>query len=192
MFGRKKDDADQPNPGAEAPEEAGGAGAARNPGRSIPAARPVTRPQVVHRPPDIHGTGQRREREESEGKRLIVGRDITLAGEIKDCDKLVVEGRVEANLPSCHEIEIAATGTFKGEATIETADISGTFEGALTARTLLIVRSTGKIRGTVRYGQIEIERGGEIHGDIATCESVRPVIGAQSLPPQPQSAAGGE
>ena len=33
---------------------------------------------------------------ENEGKKLIVGRDIILSGRITSCDKLVVEGRVEA------------------------------------------------------------------------------------------------
>lgn len=103
-----------------------------------------------------------------EGKRLIVGEDIELSGSINACDKLIVEGRVEANLNDCREIEIAATGTFKGEADIEVADISGTFEGTLTAKEVLVVRATGRIIGTVRFGKLEIERGGEIVGDIGT------------------------
>ena len=73
---------------------------------------------------------------------------------------------MEANLRDCREIEIADSGTFKGEAEIETADISGTFEGSLTAQKLLIVRATGRITGKVRFGQLEIERGGEIIGDV--------------------------
>jgi len=29
-----------------------------------------------------------------------------------------------------------------------------------------LIRSTGKVTGTIRYGQIEIECGGQISGDI--------------------------
>ncbi|MGZ0247735.1 MAG: bactofilin family protein, partial [Alphaproteobacteria bacterium] len=68
-----------------------------------------------------------------EGKKLIVGREIELSGNISACDKLVVEGRVEAELQDCRQIEIAATGTFKGSAAIDMAEISGNFEGTLTA-----------------------------------------------------------
>ena len=52
------------------------------------------------------------------------------------------------------------------EATIDVAVISGQFEGSLVVRDLLIVHATGRINGSVRYGQIEIERGGQLQGDI--------------------------
>lgn len=106
-----------------------------------------------------------------EGKKLIVGREIELSGNISACDKLVVEGRVEAELQDCRQIEISSTGTFKGSAAIDVAEISGIFEGTLTAQDILIVRSTGRITGTVRFGKIEIERGGEVVGDIGLCEA---------------------
>ena len=40
-------------------------------------------------------------------------------------------------------------------------------------RSRLIIRSTGRIVGTVRYGQIEIERGGVISGQIEHDERKR-------------------
>src|SRR5690606_10605538 len=51
---------------------------------------------------------------ESEGSKLIVGRNIRLKGEIEACDTLVVEGYVEASMSS-RIIEIAEGGTFKGD-----------------------------------------------------------------------------
>jgi cytoskeletal protein CcmA (bactofilin family) len=103
---------------------------------------------------------------ESESKKLTVGRDICLAGEITSCNKLLVEGRVEASLNDAHAIEIAPTGFFKGAAEVIEADISGLYEGELIAREILTVRSGGRINGTVRYGRIVIEAGGEISGDM--------------------------
>ncbi len=137
-----------------------------------PVRASVARPEIVRRPRD-YTTGVRDERSvgsyggsASDGKKLIVGREIALSGQISSCEKLIVEGRVEANMSECHEIEIAESGTFKGSAEIEVAEISGTFEGAITARDLLIVRATGRVTGTIRYGRVEIERGGEIEGDV--------------------------
>tara|TARA_R110000868_G_scaffold11751_15_gene57365 strand:- start:4394 stop:4888 length:495 start_codon:yes stop_codon:yes gene_type:complete len=140
---------------------------ADNPGAPPAALRPagVSRPahdlQAVSRPSNLSSP---------EGKKLIVGREIELNGNISSCDKLVVEGRVEAELKDCRQIEIASTGTFKGSAAIDMAEISGNFEGTLTARDILIVRSTGRINGTVRFGKLEIERGGEVVGDIGLYE----------------------
>ncbi|HYH40694.1 MAG TPA: polymer-forming cytoskeletal protein, partial [Burkholderiales bacterium] len=68
------------------------------------------------------------------GSRLIVGPDIKLKGvEITDCDTLVVEGRVEASMDS-RVVQIAEQGVFTGNATMDVAEIWGTFEGHLTAR----------------------------------------------------------
>ncbi|KZD12775.1 hypothetical protein AUP43_00070 [Oceanibaculum pacificum] len=102
----------------------------------------------------------------AESRRLIVGREIVLSGDITACETLVVEGRVDAKLQNCQAIEIASTGVFKGSAEIDDADISGRFEGNITVRGRLTVRSTGRIEGEIRYGQLEIEAGGEINGDV--------------------------
>jgi cytoskeletal protein CcmA (bactofilin family) len=99
-------------------------------------------------------------------KTLIVGRDISLTGDITACDKLIVEGRIEANMQNCRIIEIAESGLFKGSAEIGEADISGTFEGSLKVQGRLVIRATGSVRGDVAYGELEIERGGQIQGAI--------------------------
>ena len=105
-------------------------------------------------------------RNDADLRRLIVGREISLSGEITSCDKLIVEGSVEANLQNCHDVDIAESGLFKGSATIDEIDVRGRFEGNLTVRKRLFIRATGRVSGTIRYGQIEIECGGQISGDI--------------------------
>lgn len=105
-------------------------------------------------------------------KRLIVGQGITLAGEITACDRLVVEGAVRVTLNKTRAIEISETGRFtEGKAAVEEADISGVYEGELTVRKRLLIRSTGRVSGTVRYGDIEIERGGRLSGAVARLET---------------------
>jgi cytoskeletal protein CcmA (bactofilin family) len=107
-------------------------------------------------------------RDESQGSKLIVGPDIKLKGvEITDCDTLVVEGRVEASMDS-RVIKIAEHGVFSGTVGIDVAEIRGRFEGELTARKHLIIHSTGRVSGTIRYGKITVEEGGELTGDVAT------------------------
>lgn len=107
----------------------------------------------------------------SEGKRLLVGRDIVLSGEITTCDQLVVEGRVEAALTDSRVIEIRETGYFKGTAEIDDAEIRGVFEGDLIVRHRLLIRATGKVTGEIRYGMLEIECGGQLSGDVQIIEA---------------------
>ena len=100
------------------------------------------------------------------GSKLIVGPNIKLKGvEITDCDTLVVEGRVEATIDS-RAIQIAERGAFKGSAEIDIAEIHGEFDGELTVRQKLVIYSTGKVSGKVRYGKVVIEEGGQLAGDI--------------------------
>lgn len=103
---------------------------------------------------------------QNDAKKLTVGRDISLSGEISSCDTLIVEGEVRANLKNCRTVEIARSGAFRGEADVAVAEVSGRFEGTLNVRDRLILRSTGRIMGTVRYREIEIERGGRIAGTV--------------------------
>jgi cytoskeletal protein CcmA (bactofilin family) len=141
------------------------------PGAGVsPPSQPAARPsEVKRRPTEVAPSPRRVERPapiQSESRRLIVGRDISLNGEISSCDRLMVEGSVEASISDCREIEIAQTGHFKGTAEIDNADIAGHFEGSLTVRDRLLVRATGRVSGEVRYARLEVQSGGRIAGSI--------------------------
>lgn len=97
---------------------------------------------------------------------LTVGPDIQMKGEITSCDRVVIEGMVDATMRDVHTVELAETGSLKGTAEVEDAEISGNFEGDLVVRGKLTVYATGRIRGNVTYGEIEINRGGQISGNI--------------------------
>ena len=100
------------------------------------------------------------------GSKLTVGPNIKLKGvEITDCDTLVVEGLVEATMDS-RVIQISEQGAFRGSAEIDVAEIRGEFNGNLTVRQKLVIYSTGKVTGTIRYGKLVIEEGGQLAGEI--------------------------
>ena len=102
---------------------------------------------------------------------LTVGENISLSGEITSCDKLIVEGNVKVNLTNAEIIEISSSGNFKGSAKVETAQINGYFEGKLEVKGVLRIQKEGRVSGSVRYGKIVIESGGEISGDMASFDS---------------------
>lgn len=186
MFRRKK---------ASEESGAAAAGEGEIPGHELPALKPFLRPmaeeparsaapqqrvELTRRLADMTGAsrpsapapayvphpGSLAPISENEGKKLIVGRDIRLHGEIAACEHLVVEGSVEATLNDGKVIDIAEAGTFRGAVECETAMIRGRFDGELTCHDKLIVRATGRVLGKVRYAQLEVERGGEISGDV--------------------------
>jgi len=100
------------------------------------------------------------------GSKLTVGPNIKLKGvEITDCDTLVVEGTVEATMDS-RVMHITELGAFKGSADIDFAEIHGEFNGDLTVREKLVIYSTGRVSGKIRYGKVVIQEGGQLMGDI--------------------------
>lgn len=134
--------------------------------------RPDPQPQEPLKPVTAEDT-------QGQGSKLIVGPDIKLKGvEITDCDTLVVEGRVEASMDS-RVIKIAEHGVFSGTVGIDVAEIRGRFEGELTARKHLVIHATGRVSGTIRYGKITVEEGGELSGDVATITGVSSSTGVQ-------------
>ncbi len=123
---------------------------------------------------------------------LVIGGGDELKGRIGSCDTLVVEGTVESTI-ECRSIEIRASGVVTGEAIVGTATVQGRFDGNLVVTGCLTIHAGGSISGTVRYGEIEIERGAEIVGDIATVasepvEDSAPMTEHEAPPPDPAAA----
>jgi cytoskeletal protein CcmA (bactofilin family) len=122
------------------------------------------------------------------GSKLFVGVNIKLKGvEISDCDALVIEGQVEATVHS-KLMQVAQPGTLHGTALIDIAEIHGEFSGELTARTRLIVHGTGRVSGTIRYGKLIVEEGGEISGDIKRLDASEEQAQCSLLPRERQLA----
>lgn len=112
--------------------------------------------------------------DETPGSKLFVGVNIKLKGvEISDCDVLVIEGQVEATVHS-KQMEVSQPGTLHGTALIDVAEVHGEFSGELTARTRLIVHGTGRVSGTIRYGKLVVEEGGEVSGDVKRIDADAP------------------
>jgi cytoskeletal protein CcmA (bactofilin family) len=186
MFRRKKTELEDEKPIMETNDELGLSGKpAARPGIGMGSGKAPVLPTQPPRPTDTVRPGIEMPRQtplatattpttptpptrraETEHRKLIVGREIALSGEITSCDRLVVEGSVQANLANCREIDIAESGLFKGSASIEEAEIRGRFEGTLIVRKRLHIRATGKVTATVSYAEIEVEAGGQIAGEI--------------------------
>ena len=167
VFGRNEPATRREAVPALASQSAAGRGAAVRPASASPAIAAV--PPPVEAPAAVVAEAQRdaANGQQLSGARLIVGPEVKLKGaEILDCDTLVVEGRVEATMDS-RLIRIAQNGAFVGKVSIDIAEIDGSFEGELTARSQLIIRSTGRVSGTIRFGKLVVEEGGELNGEIS-------------------------
>jgi cytoskeletal protein CcmA (bactofilin family) len=129
-------------------------------------------PQIPKRVADIPNLAAVRGADSDiDGKRLVIGKQIRMNGEISGCERLVVEGKVEANLSEVKSIEITANGTFKGNAEVDSAVIAGTYEGSLKVHGHLEIAPSGIVKGGVSYKTIAVANGGRLQGSIETIDS---------------------
>ena len=124
-------------------------------------------PQIQRRIADIPNPAAVRAAEaETDGKRLHVGKQIRMKGEIAGCERLVVDGQVDATLSDVKTLELSAGGSFKGEASVDSAVIAGIYEGNLVVRGHLEIAATGTVKGSVTYKTIMVANGGKVEGTI--------------------------
>lgn len=111
---------------------------------------------------------------QAERRTLVVGRGISLQGNVQDAERLVVEGQVESAMIHATELSVSPGGVFRGEVEVEDAEVAGTVDGTVTARGNLIVRATGVVLGTARCRRLQVEDGGQITGRIEMLSEQRP------------------
>src|ERR1051326_2579543 len=107
-------------------------------------------------------------------REVFLGPEIVLSGELKSCGTLVAEGIIDGTRIECRKFILGSAGSCKGEVQAESAVISGRFEGRLIVRSRLLIKSGGEVRGSVQYGQVEIEPGGELQGDMVVHPASKP------------------
>jgi cytoskeletal protein CcmA (bactofilin family) len=97
------------------------------------------------------------------------GDGVTFRGSISVPQKLVIHGTVEGDIES-RELLVGPTGVIKGNVRVDEADVQGKIFENIEAKTCLRLGKTGQIQGKAVYGEIEIEKGGVLSGEISSID----------------------
>lgn len=103
--------------------------------------------------------------EDTKDKSIFIGNGVTFKGSINAPNQAIISGTVEGELVA-KDVLIGASGVVTGTTDADFIDVKGELNEDITSKNVLIVRSTGKVTGDVTYGEIEIERGGQIKGSM--------------------------
>jgi cytoskeletal protein CcmA (bactofilin family) len=95
------------------------------------------------------------------------GEGVTFKGSITAPERIVVHGTVEGDLVA-RDLLVGPSGTIKGNVKVDQADIQGKVLQNIEARVCLSLRKTGRIEGSAVYGDIEIEKGGVLAGEVSS------------------------
>lgn len=106
-----------------------------------------------------------------------IGEGVCFKGAISVPDIIVVDGVVEGDI-TARAVRVGPSGSIKGVITSTEADVYGVVMEKVEVKQLLIVRSSGRIEGTVSYGEVQVEKGAVIAGGFESTDvrSDRPSI----------------
>ena len=97
--------------------------------------------------------------------KAAIGEGVHVIGDIHDCRQVdvqgVMEGEIEADILIIHE-----TGKVKGVIKADRAEIHGEVDGEMTIADRLDIRATGLVAGSVNYGELSVEAGGRVTGQL--------------------------
>ncbi len=161
--------AQAPAPGADIPgAETFGSQPAAQPAASAPLVPITNPPDRLDRVPELGSeaeaiplpTAAAAAQPESR-----IGHGLHVDGEISSYGRLVVEGVVEGHC-CCQQLVIAPGGRVSGTVDAVSVEIDGVFDGTLQTSTL-VVGSTGRVTGHLRYRRAQIVEGAEVEAHLS-------------------------
>ncbi|MBS0483097.1 MAG: polymer-forming cytoskeletal protein [Proteobacteria bacterium] len=95
----------------------------------------------------------------------VFGSDIRITGDVTASADLHVDGHVQGDV-TCTALVQGEGSEIIGAISAETARLSGTVRGTISARDLVILK-TARIHGDVHYDSLTIEQGAQVDGRFA-------------------------
>lgn len=96
---------------------------------------------------------------------LVIGFGVTFEGTISVPNNALISGTVIGKL-SANEIHVTQTGVIDGSANAPNINVLGKITQEVDCPLVLKIGSSGKVSGNIKYGELEISRGGKLTGKI--------------------------
>ena len=124
------------------------------------------------------------------GPSTLIGRDVTIKGDISATADLHIDGRIEGDI-SCATLIQGESSTIVGTITTETARVAGALNGSISARELTVLR-TARIEGDVQYDALTIEQGAEVEGRFSHRAPSKPAVTGSPAASASSPSTGGD
>jgi cytoskeletal protein CcmA (bactofilin family) len=94
-----------------------------------------------------------------------IGEGVTVKGSIIVPEEIVVDGTVEGDV-TAQSIRIGSSGSIDGRVVSADLDVWGTLGKQTEVKTFLVIRSGARIKGHIKCGDFEVEKGAVLDGGI--------------------------
>ena len=148
-----------------------------------PAPMPIAPPQTAPPPPAATMSGPK--------QTAVIGPSMTIKGEIRAREELLVEGEVEGMLESQSLLTVGPNGKVRGNIKARHVAIFGSVHGNVEVTEKIAIREQGSLIGDIKGAGISIDDGAYFKGSI---DIVRPEPKVTTKPvltePQIEARAG--
>ena len=114
---------------------------------------------------DISDTIRKPQNKTIENSTLMIGEGVTITGTIKARSEVTIQGTIDGDI-ECNSVTINKSGNVKGKIKAETMMVEGKAEGQMNVNQVLNIKSEGCVNGKIFYGEIQIDQGGKLSGEI--------------------------
>jgi cytoskeletal protein CcmA (bactofilin family) len=96
----------------------------------------------------------------------IIGKGLTLKGEIVCHENLTVEGQIEGNITTRHQMNVGRNGLVKAEIKANNVRISGAVTGSIQADGRVEILSGGSFSGSLSSKRLVIQEGAVLQAEV--------------------------
>jgi cytoskeletal protein CcmA (bactofilin family) len=97
----------------------------------------------------------------------VLGKDVTVTGEIRSHEPLIIEGEVEGTIDVAgHLLTIAPNGQVRASIKAKEIDVQGSLQGNVEGADKIYIRNGARFVGDIHARGIVIEDGGFIRGKV--------------------------
>jgi cytoskeletal protein CcmA (bactofilin family) len=108
----------------------------------------------------------------------VIGQGTVIEGTIRVSGRVQVDGQIDGTLIAEGHVSVGPTGSILGEVVAAELAVGGRVEGKVSVRDNLHVAPGGIARGEVRYGSLQVDRGGVIDGSTLQGENTNTLEGS--------------
>lgn len=97
----------------------------------------------------------------------VIGRGTVIEGVVRVAGRVQIDGAIDGSLLADGHVSVGPNGSILGEVVAHELAVGGRVEGKVSVREHLHIAPQGVCRGEVRYGSLQVDRGGVLDGSTA-------------------------
>jgi cytoskeletal protein CcmA (bactofilin family) len=128
-------------------------------------ATPTPTPTPTPRQAEVSPRPEAPRRTQASSERAVIGRSITIRGDVRGDEDLLIQGHVEGSVDlELHAVTVGGDGRVKANITGRVITVEGEVEGDLHAQEQITLRSTARVNGDITAPRVVLDDGASFRG----------------------------